>query len=57
MADKPCKYLVELKKKKKKMKAILIFEERKVDIAAMLNTKRVTDYAELNVKCVLKWSD
>lgn len=40
----------------RKKKAILIFNESKVDIAAILNTKRVTDYVELNVRCVQKWS-
>lgn len=39
------------------MKAILIFVESDVDIAAMLNTKRVTDYAEFSVKYVQKWSN
>lgn len=48
--------LVNILRSKQKKKAILIFEESSVDIAAMLNTKRVTDYAEFNVKCVQKWS-
>lgn len=42
---------------KQKKKAILVFVESNVEIAAMLNTKRVTDYAEFNVKYVQKWSN
>lgn len=49
--------LVNILWSKQKKKAILIFEESSVDIAAMLNTKKgVTDYAQFNVQCVQKRS-
>lgn len=48
---------VNILRSKQKKKANVIFEESKVDIAAILNTKRVTDYAEFNVKCMLKWGE